>query len=235
MIAISLRTMGKWWCPFNLFFLLPVCVLMSAPGMLHAADTAPGATEGAPKKSGKPKKASDRLAVIRFHIEVTDDGSGPRAEVIRSRPQTFAIDKVPFVDERDLTSAQIVETPDGGFVIQVDCTEHGRNSLEMTSAASNGRHILIYGQWTDDDDVTESRWLGAPVIRMALRNGTFRFSVDADRTEAQQLVDGLNNVAIKLKNQVKGKAPTSSSSSTKKPPVNSTSSAADAINKAARP
>jgi hypothetical protein len=234
MNAISLRTMGIRSNPINLFFLLVLGALFLAPPISRAADSAPAGTNSPPKKNSKPKKASDRLAVIRLHMEVTDDGGSPRAEVIRSAPQSFPISKDPFFDERDLIMAQMVETPDGGFIIQLEGTEHGRNAVEMATAASNGRHILVYGQWTDDDDVTESRWLAAPVIRGALRNGTIRFSVDADLTEARQLVDGLNNVAIKLKNQIKSKGgpPTSSG---KKPPVNTGSAASDAINKATRP
>lgn len=231
MNAISLRTMGIRPNPINLFFLIVLGLLLPVASPARAADTAP--TAASPKES-KPKKASDRLAVIRFHIEVTDDGNGPRAEVIRSQPQSFAIHKAPFFDERDLVSAQVVETTDGGFILQVDGTEHGRNTLEMTTASSNGRHILIYGQWTDDDEITTSRWMAAPMIRGPMRDGIIRFSVDADRTEARQFVEGLNNVAVKLKNRVasKGGAPTPSS---KKLPVNSNSAAADAINRGTRP
>lgn len=236
MNAISLRTMGIRGRPINLFFLLPLCVLLAAPAGVRAAD--PSATNApsasAPKKATKPKKASERMAVIRFHIEVTDDGNAAKAEVIRSRPQSFPIDKAPFFDERDVVGAQIVETPDGGFILQIDGTEHGRNALEMTTASANGRHILIYGEWIDDSETSSSRWLAAPMIRSPIRNGVIRFSVDADREEAQQFVDGINNVAIKLKNQVKGKPPSTTGTS-KKPPVNSNTAAGEAINKSTRP
>ncbi|MBN8249908.1 MAG: hypothetical protein J0L84_21005, partial [Verrucomicrobia bacterium] len=172
MIAFSRRTMGVAHGSINLF-LAGVVLLMASAGPLAAADST--AT-----KPAKPKKASSRLASIKLHMETTDDGSGPRAEVLRSRPQTIPIQKIPFFDERDIAMAEIVETPDGGFVVQIDSTEHGRNALEMTTVSSNGRRIAIYGQWTTDDDVTGGRWLAAPLVRIPVRNGALRFSVDCD-------------------------------------------------------
>jgi len=231
MIAIALRTMGVAPGTINLFL---VCAgLLFAPALalpVAAADT-PGAT------TAKPKKASSRLGAIKLHIETTDDGNGPKAEVIRSRPQIVPIQKVPFFDERDVAMAEIVETPDGGFVVQIDSTEHGRNALEMTTVSANGRRIAIYGQWTTDDEATGSRWVAAPLIRTPVRNGSLRFSVDCDRDEARMWVDGLNNVAIKLKNQAKGKQSSTKNQqgSPKKNPVNSTSTAGDLINKYSRP
>jgi len=217
--------MGAGHGSINLFLAcLGLLVVLAVP--VPAADTT------APK-AAKSKGASSRVAAIKLHMETTDDGSGPKAEVIRSRPQTIPIQKMPFFDERDVAMAEIVETPDGGFVVQIDSTEHGRNALEMTTVSSNGRRIAIYGQWSTDDDATSGRWLAAPLVRIPLRNGSLRFSVDCDRDEARMWVDGLNNVAIKLKNQSKGqqsstKNPTGSS---KKNPVSSTSTAGDLINK----
>lgn len=207
-------------------FLAGLAFLIAFGAPLRAADSTSA-------KPSKPKKASTRLASIKLHMETTDDGSGPRAEVLRSRPQSIPIQKMPFFDERDVAMAEIVETPDGGFVIQIDSTEHGRNALEMTTVSSNGRRIAIYGQWTTDDEVTGGRWLAAPLVRIPVRNGALRFSVDCDREEARMWVDGLNNVAVKLKNQSKGQQSSTKNpqGSSKKNPVSSTSTAGDLINK----
>lgn len=218
----------------NLFFLVSLLVALTGLAPLRAADPNAGG-ESVPKKSGKTAKVSNRLAVIRIHMEATGSGDGPTAEVIRAQPQLFSIEKQPFFDERDVAGAEIVETPDGGFVLSLDSTEHGRNALEMATVSSNGRHLVIYGQWIKDDEATESRWLAAPVLRNPLRGGVIRFSVDCDREEAQLLVDGLNNVAVKLKNQSKTKGDTSSSKGKqKKSTVDSTSAAGDLINQNTR-
>ncbi|MCW5558890.1 MAG: hypothetical protein KIT22_13810 [Verrucomicrobiae bacterium] len=215
----------------NLFFAGAKLLLALALALPLAAADAGGTN------TAEPKRASSRLGAIKLHIETTDDGNGPRAEVIRSQPQTIPIQKAPFFDERDVALAEMVETPDGGFMIQIDSTEHGRNALEMTTVSANGRRIVIYGQWTTDDKVTGGRWMAAPLIRTPIRNGSLRFSVDCDREEARMWVDGLNNVAVKLKNQSKGKQSSTKNQqgSPKKNPVNSTSTAGDLINKYSRP
>ena len=41
------------------------------------------------------------------HLETTDDGNGPKAEVIRSRPQLIPIQKMPFLMRQDVASAWI--------------------------------------------------------------------------------------------------------------------------------
>ena len=246
-------TMGLHRRPINLFFLTVLVAGLSGLSALQAADPAvaggkpAGAATPAPatnsatatpaKKNSKPKKASDRYAVIRYHLETTDDGNGPKAEVIRSRPQLIPIQKMPFFDERDVASADLIETPDGGFIVQIEGTEHGRNALEMATVSANGRRVAIYGQWMTDSETPEIRWIAAPMIRGTVRNGTLRFSVDCDRTEAQMLVDGLNNVAVKLKNRPKIKSDPDSTAkgASKKSPVNSKSAAADLINQNTRP
>ena len=86
-------------------------------------------------------------------------------------------------------------------------------------------------------DFPRTPLIAAPMIRGTVRNGTLRFSVDCDRTEAQMLVDGLNNVAVKLKNRPKIKSDPDSTAkgASKKSPVNSKSAAADLINQNTRP
>ena len=212
--------------------LLAALTVLAVAGPLAAAD---GPAPGSGSKPAKPKKASDRLAVIRVHLEATDTGSTPKAEVIRSRPQIIPIQKEYFLDERDVAVAQLVETPDGSFAIQIDTTPHGTKALEMATVTANGRRMVIFGQWSTDTEVAESRWLAAPLLRGPLREGTMRFAADCDLTEARQFVDGLNNVAVKLKNQPKSRGTSSAPTTTKKPPVKSNSTAGDLINQYSKP
>ncbi|HAB18896.1 MAG TPA: hypothetical protein PLX89_25200 [Verrucomicrobiota bacterium] len=218
--------------PFNAFFLGATVALAAMSSLpLRAADssTKPSTT------TKKPTKSSDIVAVVRVFTEVTDDGGAPTATVIRSRPLTIAISKTPFLDERDIARASVLETPDGGFMLQIDATPHGVQALEMETISANGRHLVIFGQWSvDGQEKPEERWLAAPLLKGPIHTGTLVFSADCTQAEAQRIVDGLNNVAVKLKNQPKssksGSTATTSSSKTK--PAGSPNSAArDAIEK----
>jgi hypothetical protein len=131
-------------------------------------------------------------------------------------------------------------------MIQVELTQpHGRQSLEMGTVSSLGRHLLIFGQWTTETDTKpEERWLAAPVVRNVLRTGTIVFSADMDREEAERFVEGINRVAVKLKNQKKAKSGASStpkdksknsSPSSSKPKASPDSSAQQAIDNAKKP
>ncbi len=235
MTATARRTMRSGLRPFNSFLLASALALGGSGAVpLTAADTSPSSSSKA--KSGKK---ADPLAMIRLHVEVTDDGNAPKVEVIRRLPQTFPIMKQPFLDERDVARAYLVETPDGGFMIQIETTSHGKQALEMATVTSNGRHLVIFSQWNvDGSDKPEERWIAAPLIRGPLHHGSIIFSADCTREEAHRIVDGLNAVAVQLKNQPKSKSGSSSSSSSSttkadqsKPPSSPNSSARDLIDK----
>jgi hypothetical protein len=229
MNAISPRKMGTRSRSFNFFFRLALALAFALSG--YAAGSS---KTNAPATKSKPVKATDIVAAVRFYMEATDDGSAPKAEVIRSLPQSFAIQKEPFFDERDVVLAEILETPDGGFMMKIDATPHGKNAIEMATVASNGRHLVIFSQWSQDQDNTDARWLAAPLLRGPLRNGSVVFTPDCDRVEAQKIVDGLNNVAIKLKNQPKVKGGAGSGSA-KKAPSGNTPPAQELIDKHSSP
>ena len=206
--------------PFNSFFLAVVLGVGSL-----------GFTPGEAKK----KKEEKAAAMVRIFLETTDDGMAPKVDVIRSRPISVAIVKQPFVDERDIVRAILLETPDGGFMIKLEMTSHGKQSLEMSTVSANGRRMVIFSQWTMDGvEKPEERWLAAPLIRSPLHDGVIVFSADCSREEANRIVDGINNVAIKLKNQPKNRSSTSTSapkSEKNKPPSTSNSTARDLIDK----
>jgi hypothetical protein len=122
--------------------------------------------------------------------------------VLRNNPVTLSVDTEPFLDERDIVRARLVDAL-GGTAIAIDCTFHGRLALEMTSVSRLGRRMAVVSTWTTGKDLTETRWLAAPLFREPLRDGAFSFIADCSREEAEHIVRGLNNVAIKLENQPK--------------------------------
>ena len=196
MSAISALKMRGWTVRINTFF--PACVLMASLWMAGCA------SDPATKK--EPKKDSE-VAALRVHVELRDGAEGGRTiSVLRASPVSLLIEKEPFLDERDLKSAKLVDTVTG-FAISATCTLHGRLVLEMTSVSRTGRHLAIVSTWESAKDKTETRWIAAPVLKGAIREGVLTFVPDCSREEAEHIVRGLNNVAIKLKNQEKPPKP----------------------------
>ncbi len=188
--------MRGWTVRINTFF--PACLLVASLWMAGCA------SDSASKKGPKPDK---EVAAMRVHVELRDGAEGGRTiSILRASPVSLLIEKEPFLDERDIKSAKIVETVTG-FAVSVTCTLHGRLVLEMTSVSRTGRHLAVVSTWETDKDKSETRWLAAPLLKGALREGVLTFVPDCTREEAEHLVRGLNNLAIKLKNQEKPEKP----------------------------
>lgn len=152
-------------------------------------------------KKADPDK--DAVATIRFHIEVDDRSSGFQTiSVVRSSPVQLKVEKEAAIDERDVKSARIIES-NGSFLIGIEFNLHGRMVLEMSSVAHLGRRLAIQSIWSTGKETPNSRWLAAPQMTMALRDGSVAFTPDASREEARKIVVGLNHIAVKLKNQPK--------------------------------
>jgi preprotein translocase subunit SecD len=127
-------------------------------------------------------------------METNPDGtphSGGVA-VYRERPTMVNVNKEPFLTEGDVQEAAVVDAL-GGFVIKIQFNRHGSLVLENTTTAYRGRRIAIQSQFG------ESRWLAAPVIASRIVNGTYVFTPDASREEAERIVRGLNKVAAEIK------------------------------------
>ena len=186
--------MRSWLGAFNTFF----------PGLLAAGLVAGCATT----PEAKQERAQDKeVAALRLHLETKDDA--PKAKVVtvlRSSPVTLSVESEAFMDERDVKAARLVDSL-GGFAIVIEGTMHARLVLEMNSVARLGRRMAIASTWTTGKDTTETRWLAAPALRQPLRDGAFSFTPDCSREEAEHIVRGLNNVAVKLENQPKPPKP----------------------------
>lgn len=178
--------------PFNTFFHLGWALLL-----LAGCATTPEA---------KQAKAEEKdVSIVRLFTELRDESMvGTKVSLPRSNPMEISIDKETFADERDVARADVVKAL-GGFALRIELTQHGRMTLEAASVARAGLRLVIFGQWTVGKEETVQRWLGAPVMRRALRDGVIVFTPDCDKEEADRFVRGLNNVAIKLENQPKPK------------------------------
>ena len=161
---------------------------------------APGCkTKDTAEKPAKPEKVASTL---RLHLEENDIGLGVGSvQVFRSKPMKLTVQKTHFVDEGEITKATVVDSQYGGHLIQIEYTRRGKMELQMATASHPGRRVAVWSRWT------EGRWLAAPVVQKGIEDGVFAFTPDCSREEAERIVRGLNNVAIKLGNQEKPKKP----------------------------
>ena len=144
-------------------------------------------------KEGRGK--NKELTLMRFHMEVNPDGSErtQTVPVFRQNPVMVHINKAPFLDEGSIARAALVDSPGGGFVISVQFNRHGTLLLDNVTTSVRGQRAVILALYG------ETRWLGAPQITKRLSDGIFTFTPDCTREEAERIVNGLNNVAKKLK------------------------------------
>lgn len=145
------------------------------------------------------KDSDSQKAALRVHLQSTESiSSGETVTVLRSQPMLVPIVADPILTESHVASARLVETP-GGFAVEIQFNQTGMWMLEQYTGANPGKHLAIFGQWSDK--VKDGRWLAAPVISRRIANGLLSFTPDASREEVEQFVKGLNNVAKKIRKQ----------------------------------
>jgi len=135
---------------------------------------------------------------IQLYAESNPDPMGRTKEVqvYRERPVTFTVARDPFLSEASVKHAEIVDAV-GGFALRIEFDKQGTWLFEEYTAASRGKHIVVFTQWEDQpgSKVSTGRWLAAPSIQKHVADGIFIFTPDASREEVEKIVLGLNNVA----------------------------------------
>jgi len=179
------RNMKKRIRPINLI------LAVFAVGLLAGCETT---------KGGKEKE--EKYATFRMHLEERTNESRwvMPVSVYRENPQTIHVHRVPFIDERNIIEAAVIDdirVIDGeqvnlGKAVGVRFDRTGKWLLESTTVANRGKRIAIHSFFP------KGRWLAAKVIEQRLTNGVFIFTPDASEEEMQRMCDGLNAVAEKL-------------------------------------
>ena len=137
-----------------------------------------------------------QTAALRIHIEngASAPGASEIIPVMRTAPVMVNIATEPVLTEANIATAALVETP-GGFAMEIKFDQSGSWTLEQFSAVNPGKHLAIFGQWSDKP--ADGRWLAAPSIARRIASGTLVFTPDASREEVEKLVKGLNLIAQK--------------------------------------
>lgn len=169
---------------FNTYLLLLACALCGCETTRSKAD-----------------KAQARLTVT---VESNREAKG-RSESItvsRAQPITLNIQSSALLNETHVAEARIMETF-AGFTILIQFDSMGTHLLEQFTAQYSGRRFAIAAQFGEKE--MQMRWLAAPILNRRITDGILAFTPDASREEAELIVRGLNNTAIKLGNQKKKK------------------------------
>lgn len=142
-------------------------------------------------------KDAKHLATLRFYIETRAQlpDTGQTVSVLRANPVLVTINSDPALTEANIVKATLLESP-VGYAVEVKFDGLGSYSLEQYTSAYEGKHFVIFGQWSEQ--ATNSRWLAAPIITHRIVGGVFAFTPDASLEESRQLVIGLNNMAKKI-------------------------------------
>ena len=141
--------------------------------------------------TGRKKEAS----TLRLHVEVNPDGTDRSAPVPIGRGGSsfpINVEREPFLKEGNITQAWVVDAL-GGYQILVQYDRKGTLLLEQYSTAYKGKRVAIFSQFG------EARWLAAPIMTSRITDGTFVFTPDATREEAERIVRGLNTVAREVR------------------------------------
>jgi len=140
-------------------------------------------------------KRAKQIAILRVHLEANfgPPGRDRQVSVLRTAPIKLTIERDPFLNERHVESAKLVEGP-GALTLVVQLNKKGTWLLEQYVAANPQKRLVVYSQFGVEPDVKE-RWLAAPLPTRAPKDGILTFTPDASRDEAQQIVIGLNNFA----------------------------------------
>ena len=148
-------------------------------------------------RTTEERRRDKAISTFRLHLETSRGDTGSNAIIEIAGAQLY-VNNAPFLDETSVTNAAVVDTRDGGFAVQVRYDRHGTLVLDAMTTENRGRHLAIFTQF-GPGKLEQKRWLGAPYIGSSITGGVLIFTPNSTRAEAEQVVQGLNNVAKKLK------------------------------------
>lgn len=184
MFRFCVFTMVIRWMRFNSYLLLLALVLCGC--------------ETTSSSSDKP------LARLTVTVESNREAEGQSQTISlpRAKPITLNIQTSALLNETHVAEARLVDSF-AGFTMLIQFTPMGTHLLEQGTAQYPGRRLAIAAQFGEKE--VQMRWLAAPLLNRRITDGILAFTPDASREEADLIVRGLNNVAVKIGNQKKAK------------------------------
>ncbi len=145
-------------------------------------------------KTTDQKKQGKDATTIQLFIENINTVAEKRSVTIGQQPKIqIQVTPTPFADTADIKEVEIVDVDNlGGFAIRLTFNDHGKLVLDTVTTSSKGLRMPVMVAYT------EIRWLGAPIIKRRISDGSLVFTPDCTRAEAERIVRGLTNVIKKL-------------------------------------
>jgi preprotein translocase subunit SecD len=170
---------------FNLYLLVALAVIAVAGCQSTSAE----------------RQSKKLLSTLRLHAEASHSATKATEAVpiYRLQPVMVNVEKLAFIDEGHVASAKVIDVM-GGYALQIQFDHRGTGLLEEYTTVNRPRRIAIYSQF--GKDFKQQRWLAAPVASRRIGDGVLTFTPDATREEAEEIAQGLNNVAKKVKTWV---------------------------------
>jgi len=149
---------------------------------------------GCKTEARKKKRA---VSTLKVHLECSpyQTDRNQFISIPREHPTKICIERECILTEANVAGAKVISDMDG-FTMIIQFENRGKLILEQYTAANHGHRLAIFTQF--GDNLSSNRWLAAPMITRAIKDGTLSFTPDASRAEADQIVLGLNNVAKKV-------------------------------------
>jgi hypothetical protein len=148
-------------------------------------------------RTPEERRARKLESTLRLHLSARP-GETELREPVQIAGVTIFVERAFFLDESSVDEAQVLDTPDGGFLIRIAFNPHGRLMLESVSGSNPGRQIVIFSHFGDKHS-SRAAWLAAPRIPRRMSDGVLVFAPSLPRELADDIVQGLNNVAAKNK------------------------------------
>lgn len=144
-------------------------------------------------KTAEERRLGKLMTTMRLHV-----ASEIRQRITQEPIQVAGVDIYVnsdfFLDERSVDSASVVDSPGGGFRMRLDLNTHGRMALESATVSHPNMHIAVFAQF-GTKELDKASWLACPRITGRITDGILEFSPSIDRASAEDIAQGLNNVA----------------------------------------
>ena len=145
-----------------------------------------------------PLEVRKDKAELAFYIE---EFAQPGVQVLemsyyRANPTMVTVQPRPVLVANSgmLNSAELVDSPDGLFAMQLNFTTRGQRLMEELTTYYRDRRLFIVAAQSDSSQTNgvNSRCIGAAYIRQTIQAEAMQFTPDAERPEVERLVELLN-------------------------------------------
>jgi hypothetical protein len=145
-------------------------------------------------------KRKKQFATFELHQEAVGMSAGRSLDVTLHRDPLIMmhVDRAPFLTEKNLRSAKVVDVI-GGYALSIQFDQEGAYLLEQYTAALVGLRMAIFSQFVGptEEKLNEGHWLAGLKVQNRISNGLLVFVPNVSREEADLIALQLNNVAIR--------------------------------------